>query len=173
MWGSLLLFTQVFYQLRTGREFSVSQPTCREPHVITLCRALTRTLQGGMPLLLINIPPRYGKTELLIHFVAWCLSRYPDSQFLYVSYSHSLAKKQTQTIRQIMTLPQYKKLFDVHLSGTSSAKDNFETTQGGCVFAAGSGEPLLDEVQGSRMSIVSQAQLLSMIFISPMKSQVM
>ncbi len=139
LWGSLLLFTKVFYQLRTGRKFSVSQPTCREPHVITLCRALTQTLEGEMPLLLINIPPRYGKTELLIHFVAWCLSRYPDSQFLYVSYSHSLAKKQTQTIRQIMTLPQYKKLFDVHLSDVSSAKDNFETTQGGCVFAAGSG----------------------------------
>ncbi|WP_339050229.1 hypothetical protein [Rickettsiella endosymbiont of Xylota segnis] len=139
LWGSLLLFTKVFYQLRTGRKFSVSQPTCREPHVITLCRALTQTLEGEMPLLLINIPPRYGKTELLIHFVAWCLSRYPDSQFLYVSYSHSLAKKQTQTIRQIMTLPQYKKLFGVHLSDVSSAKDNFETTQGGCVFAAGSG----------------------------------
>jgi len=139
LWGSLLLFTQVFYQLRTGREFSVSEPTCREPHVMTLCRALTQTLRGKIPLLLINIPPRYGKTELLIHFVAWSLSRYPDSQFLYVSYSHSLAKKQTQTIRQIMALPQYKKLFDVHLSDASSAKDNFETTQGGCVFAAGSG----------------------------------
>lgn len=139
LWGSLLLFTQVFYKLRTGREFSISQPTCREPHVMTLCRALTQTLRGETPLLLINIPPRYGKTELLIHFVAWSLSRYPDSQFIYVSYSHSLAKKQTQTIRQIMTLPQYKKLFGVHLSDVSSAKDNFETTQGGCVFAAGSG----------------------------------
>ncbi len=139
LWGSLLLFTKVLYQLRTGRKFSVSQPTCREAHVITLCRALTQTLRNEIPLLLINIPPRYGKTELLIHFVAWSLSRYPDSQFLYVSYSHSLAKKQTQTIRQIMTLPQYKKLFDVHLSDVSSAKDNFETTQGGCVFAAGSG----------------------------------
>ena len=82
LWGSLLLFTQVFYQLRTGREFSVSQPTCREPHVRTLCRALTQTLSGEIPLLLINIPPRYGKTELLIHFVAWSLSRYPSSQFL-------------------------------------------------------------------------------------------
>src|SRR6202451_4388428 len=88
LWGSLLLFTQVFYKLRTGREFSVSQPICREPHVITLCKALTRVLRGEMPHLLINIPPRYGKTELLIHFVAWSLSRYPDSQFLYISYSH-------------------------------------------------------------------------------------
>jgi predicted phage terminase large subunit-like protein len=139
LWGSLLLFTQVFYKLRTGREFSVSQPICREPHVITLCRALTQTLRNEIPHLLINIPPRYGKTELLIHFVAWSLSRYPDSQFLYISYSHALAKKQTQTIRQILSLPHYKKLFATKISATSSAKDNFETTQGGCVFAAGSG----------------------------------
>lgn len=146
LWGSLLLFTQVFYKLRTGREFSVSQPVCREPYVITLCRALTQSLYGNNPYLLINIPPRYGKTELLIHFVAWSLSRYPDSQFLYISYSHALAKKQTQTIRQIMNLPHYKKLFGVSLSDYSTAKDNFETTAGGCVYAAAVEARLLDAV---------------------------
>ena len=40
LWGSLLLFTQVFYQIRTGREFSVSQPTCREPHVMDTLSSL-------------------------------------------------------------------------------------------------------------------------------------
>ncbi|WP_218813991.1 hypothetical protein [Rickettsiella endosymbiont of Dermanyssus gallinae] len=138
-WGSLLLFTQVFYKIRTGHEFKISQPICREPHVITLCRALTEVLEGKTKRLIINIPPRYGKSELVIHFIAWALSRYPDSQFLYISYAHMLAKKQTQTIRQIVNLPAYKKLFGIKLSDSSSAKDNFETVQGGCVYAAGSG----------------------------------
>lgn len=138
-WGSLLLFTQTFFKLRTGHEFKLSQPICREPHVITLCRALTQVLEGNTQRLIINIPPRYGKSELVIHFIAWALSRYPDSQFLYISYAHMLAKKQTQTIRQIVSLPAYKKLFDIKLSDSSSAKDNFETVQGGCVYAAGSG----------------------------------
>lgn len=138
-WGSLLLFTQVFYKLRSGHEFKLSEPICREPHVITLCRALTEVLEGKTKRLIINIPPRYGKSELVIHFIAWALSRYPDSQFLYISYAHMLAKKQTQTIRQIVNLPAYKKLFGIKLSDSSSAKDNFETLQGGCVYAAGAG----------------------------------
>ncbi len=135
--GSLLAFTQVFYKLRTGREFDLSQPVSRESHHITICKALTQAFNEELLKLIINIAPRYGKTELLIHFVAWALAHYPDSQFIYTSYSHSLAKKQTQTIRSIMQLPIYKYLFDVSISEATSAKDNFETTHGGCVYAAG------------------------------------
>ncbi len=137
--GSLILFTKVFYKLRTGREFKLSQPHGRESHFKTISRALTKTQRGEFNHLLINVPPRYGKTELCIHYIAWCLARYPDSNFLYVSYSHSLAKKQTQTIRQIVSLPQYREIFGVELSRESSAKDNFETTAGGSVYAAGAG----------------------------------
>jgi hypothetical protein len=70
------------------------------------------------------------------------MAHYPDSNFIYSSYAHSLAKKQTQTIRQIITLPYYKKLFGVEISSESSAKDNFETNKGGSVFAAGAGGPI-------------------------------
>lgn len=137
--GSLLLFTQVFYKLRTGRDFEVSHPIGRESHFITVCRALTQISRQEISREIINIPPRYGKTELLIHFVAWCMARYPDSNFIYVSYSHTLAKKQTQTIREIISLPHYKKVFGVELKQDTSAKDNFETKQSGSVYAAGAG----------------------------------
>lgn len=137
--SSLLLFTRVFYKLRTGREFALSTPISRESHYITICRALTKIIKGEIRRLIINVPPRYGKTELLISFCAWALARYPDSNFLYISYSHSLAKKQTQTIRQVMSLMEYQRLFNVKISGETSAKDNFETTDGGSVYAAGAG----------------------------------
>lgn len=136
--GSLLLFTQTFYKLRTGREFVVSQPISRESHHIEICRALTTIMRGQTTLLNINVPPRYGKTELLIHFIAWGLAHYPDSNNIYVSYSHSLAKKQTQTIKQIVESPYYRYLFGVQISEATSAKDNFETTKGGSVYAVGS-----------------------------------
>lgn len=135
--GSLLLFTRVFYKLRTGRDFNLSQPVGRESHYLTISQALTKTQRGNSSHLIINCPPRYGKSELCIHYVAWCLARYPDSNFLYVSYSHSLAKKQTQTIKQIVTLPEYKEYFGVEISDETRAKDNFETTRGGSVYAAG------------------------------------
>lgn len=137
--GSLLLFTKFFYKLRTGREFDVCEPIGREPHFITMSKALTKTVRGETNRLMINVPPRYGKTELLIHYVAWCMAKYPDSNFIYVSYAHKLAAKQTQTIRQIMSMPEYKQLFGVEITKESSAKDNFETTAGGSVYAVGAG----------------------------------
>jgi predicted phage terminase large subunit-like protein len=136
---SLLHFTQVFYLIRTGRKFELSSPPGRESHYITICRALERVFDGKCKRLIINVPPRYAKTELLIHCVAWSLAQYPDSNYIYTSYAHSLAKKQTQTIRSILTMKEYQDYFDVHIKGDTSAKDNFETMQGGSVYAAGAG----------------------------------
>lgn len=134
---SLLTFTQEFYYLRTGRRFELSEPIGRESHYITICKALIRVMKGETNRLIINVPPRYGKTELVIHFVAWALAQFADSNFLYVSYSLGLAKKQTKTIRQIVSMNEFRDIFGVGLSDETSAQGNFETTQGGTVYAAG------------------------------------
>lgn len=137
--GSLLLFTRVFYKLRTGREFDVPEPDGRESHIISLCKAFTNAKLEKVQRQILSCPPRYGKTELCMHFVAWCMAHYPDSNFLYISYSHNLAARHTSIIRQIMSMPHYKQMFGVEISHSSSAKDNFETTVGGSVYAAGAG----------------------------------
>lgn len=148
--GSLLYFTQTFYKLRTGRDFELSCPAGRESHYISICKELTDVFYGKCRRLIINVPPRYGKTELLIHFVAWTLAHYPDSNYLYLSYGLGLAKKQTQTIRQIIGLPHYKKLFGVDISIDTSAKDNFETSSGGTIIAAGAGGTITGRGAGIR-----------------------
>jgi predicted phage terminase large subunit-like protein len=137
--NSLLHFTQIFYYLRTGRKFELSFPPGRESHFLTICRELESVFDGKTKRLIINVPPRYGKSELLIHFVAWALAQYPDSNFLYISYAHSLAKKQTQTIKSIIEMREYKESFNVGIKEDTSAKDNFEIEQGGSVYAAGAG----------------------------------
>jgi predicted phage terminase large subunit-like protein len=137
--GSLLYFTQIFYYIRTGRTFDLSEPPGRESHYISICRELVSVFDGKCNRLIINVPPRYGKTELLIHFIAWSIAQYPDSNNLYISYSHALAKKQTQTIRSILQMREYQDLFGVTLKDDTSAKDNFETNKGGSVYAAGAG----------------------------------
>lgn len=135
--SSLLAFTQEFYYLRTARRFELSDPVGRESHYITICKALIRVMKGETKRLIINVPPRYGKTELVIHFVAWALAQFPDSNFLYVSYSLGLAKKQTKTIRQIMSMNEFKDIFQIGMSDETSAQGNFETNKGGTVYAAG------------------------------------
>jgi hypothetical protein len=137
--GSFLLFIRTFYKLRTGREFVLSSPSGRESHYITICRELTAVFNLKTRRLMINIPPGHGKSEILIHFVAWCLAHYPDCQFLYISYSHELAAKHTFKIKQIISLIEYQQLFGVSLRNDGNAKDLFYTKQGGCVAAFGSG----------------------------------
>lgn len=156
--GSLLHFIITFYKLRTGREFVLGQPTSRESHFITICRELTKVFYLKSNRLLINVPPGHGKSEVMIHFIAWAMAHYPDCQFLYISYSHELAAKHTATIKSIMSLPHYRKLFGIEISHDSSAKDNFMTVQGGAVKAFGSsgaitgqnaGLPNLDRFSGA------------------------
>lgn len=134
---SLLEFTKVFFHLRTGKKFDVSLPNGRESHYLSICNVLTKVMTGETRRLIIQIPPRYGKTELVMHFVAWAMAQYPDSQFLYVSYSLGLAKKATKTIKRIMSLIEYKELFDVHIPTDSRSQGNFETQYGGTIYAAG------------------------------------
>jgi hypothetical protein len=136
--GSFLYFTKVFYELRTGREFKISQPLSAESHFITIARAFTRVFYGHTNRLIINCPPGSGKSELCKHFIAWALAHYPDSNFLYISHAHELAALHTYGIKNIVSMYQYKKIFDVNIKHDSSAKDNFSTIQGGCVYASGS-----------------------------------
>lgn len=156
--GSLLFFTQTFFKLRTGRDFKLSSPDGRETHFITICRALTKAFRLESTRLAINIPPGHGKSELLRHFVAWSMAHYPDSQYLYISYSKDLAVKHTATIKHIMEMPIYKRLFGISIRDDSSAKDNFTTIQGGSIKAFGSagaitgqdaGLPHLDRFSGA------------------------
>jgi len=138
--GSLLYFTRFFFQHITGREFVISNPVGRESHHITICRELTKIFYLEVPSqrLNINIQPGSHKSTLLSMFVAWCWAHYPDCNFLYISYAHELAAKQTSFIKQIVQSRMYGHLFDVHLKKDSRAKDHFETMAGGAVKAFGS-----------------------------------
>ena len=135
---SFFLFVRTFYPLLTGRDFIVSQPHGRESHIITVSRELVKCANLETLKLVCNIPPGHGKSTLLSFWIAWCMSRYPDSRFLYISYAATLAASHTDTVRRIMMLREYKELFRVELRTDSKAKDYFQTTAGGAVGAFGS-----------------------------------
>lgn len=158
--GSLLEFIRTFYSLLYGREFIISNPHGREPHTITICRALSRAfrLELDQQRLLIAVPPGHGKSTLLCFWTAWAMAHYPDSKFMYISYSKSLAAKHTETIKRIMQLSHYKYLFDVEIRHDARGKEFFQTTAGGAVAAFGStgsivgvdaGLPGLDRFSGA------------------------
>lgn len=135
--SSFFLFNRFFYELRTGREFLISQPISHESHFITICRELMDVFMLKTPRLMINVPPGWGKSTICQNFISYCMAWYPDSRFLYLSHSFELAASHTHTVKKIMSLHQYRELFNVHIRKDQSAKDFFETTEGGAVAAFG------------------------------------
>lgn len=136
--SSFFLFIRTFYPFLTGRQFIVSNPIGREPHTVTVCRELVKCANLESLRTVINIPPGHGKSTMLSFWIAWCLAKYPDSRFLYISYAQTLAATHTDTVRRIMLMREYRELFNVELRADSKAKDFFQTTQGGAVGAFGS-----------------------------------
>jgi predicted phage terminase large subunit-like protein len=142
LWGSFLLFVRTFFPLVTGREFTMSHPIGRESHFITVARELTLVARLQTPSLLINMPPGYAKSTLVSMWVAWTLSLFKNSQYLYISYGKHLAEKHTDFIKRVIMCPHYRNLFDIEIRGDSKAKGDFETKDGGVVSAFGSTGPI-------------------------------
>lgn len=109
-------------------------------HQKLICDALERVVLGKTKRLIINIPPRSGKTEIaVLNFVAWATGLFPDSEWIHVSYSKRLAANNTYGIREIMRNETYKEIFPyVEIKSDSDAKDEFRTSYGGIIYATGS-----------------------------------
>lgn len=109
------------------------------PFHADICNALEKCIIGETKRLIINIPPRAGKTEFAVKlFMAWCMGNFPDSEFIHASYSKTLAALNTSGTRAIMQHEAFAAVFGPpSLRTDSNAKDHFRTTQGGVVYAAG------------------------------------
>ena len=129
----LMEFTAEMFKARTGN------PMLRNWHQDAICDALERVILGDCPRLIINMPPRAGKTELaVINFMAYAMGMYPDSEFIHASYAKTLAAKNTYEVRALLQNEVYQEIFPwLKLKSDSTAKDHFKTTDGGVVYATG------------------------------------
>lgn len=110
-------------------------------HHREVCDALMKVYNGEITRLIINIPPRYSKTEIaVINFMAWALGKNPDSEFIHISYSAMLAANNAFQTRNLVQEEAYLKVFpELALRDDSKAKDNWRTAAGGVCYATGTG----------------------------------
>lgn len=92
-------------------------------------------------LLIISIPPRHGKTELISkHFPAWILGNYPEKRIILSSYGAELAESNSDTAKSIFE--QWGPLlWNVH-PGEIFKRSAWNTDKKGGVRAAGIGGPI-------------------------------
>lgn len=111
----------------------------RSPHHKIICDALMRVFNGECKRLIINIPPRYSKTELaVVNFIAWALGQVPDAEFIHASYAAPLALNNSSAVRGLLQHEAYQEIFP-GCKLASEAKAHWTTTAGGVMYAAGAG----------------------------------
>ena len=125
-----LNFTRYFFKENGKRRFIVGE------HHRKVCDALRDVLEGKTTRLIINIAPRYGKTELAVkNFIAMGLAVNPASRFIHLSYSSDLAMDNSVAIKDIVNSEAYARLFEARVRQGSDTKSQWDTEQGGGVYA--------------------------------------
>lgn len=131
-------FTRFFFKQMTGRQFVTA------PHHKIIDEKMKAVARGDIRRLIINIPPRYGKTEKGVRmFIPWCLASNPRGRYMHLSYADSLVKDNSDYIRDIIKCPAYRYLFpDVEISQKTDSKEKWYTTKGGGLYAVSTGSPI-------------------------------
>lgn len=111
----------------------------RSPHHKVICDALMRVFRGETKRLIINVPPRYSKTELaVVNFIAWALGQVPDAEFIHASYSATLATNNSAAVLGMVQHEEFGQIFPA-CKLASEAKSHWRTTSGGVMYSAGAG----------------------------------
>lgn len=129
---STMNFTRFFFKERFNKKYQIGQ------HHWKICEALDKVIKGEITRLIINIGPRFGKTEIAVKsFMAYGLALNPASKFIHLSYSDDLARDNSREVQNIVKSEAFQNLFDAELESESTKK--WFTTQGGGVYAVSSG----------------------------------
>lgn len=142
-------------------------------HIEELCKALQGTFEGKAKNLILNVPPRFGKSLLVnTFFPAWVLIHKPNAKFLALSATDTLSTGDLQDCMKILQSDWYQERWPINL--TKKQASRFETIDGGIYMAFGihssfTGEGcdflLLDDlVSASRMVTDNELETVNAIY---------
>ena len=100
------------------------------PHIELLDTLLCDMYHGDINRLIVNMPPRHGKSELISKYLpVWWLINNPHAKVLLVTYAAEFATTWTLQARELYTMMGRKPVI--------SKQNYFQTKQGGSFFATG------------------------------------
>ena len=132
--NDLLFFTRYIYKSIHNRKFKVA------PHFVKMADTLMKVINGEITRLVINIPPRYGKTELAVkNFIAYGLAINPSSKFIHLSYSDTLALDNSSQSKEYIEHEDFQRFWKMNLKKDAQGKQKWFNEFGGGVYATASG----------------------------------
>ena len=132
--NSLLFFARYIYKENHNRKFIMSK------HFEEISMFLESVYALNITRGIINIPPRYGKTELIIKlFTSWCIAKVPTCKFIHLSYSDSLALDNSAQTKEYIQSDSYQELWEMTLKKDAQSKSKWFNEFGGGMYATASG----------------------------------
>lgn len=99
----------------------------RREKLMGVCEALQSLEEGKLDELFLSLPPRVGKTTLILFFLLWVMLRDSERSNLYASYTESVVNTFYGGLIEILDDPytyRWKELFPLSSVASTNAKDN-------------------------------------------------
>lgn len=130
------------FAIQTLKELHPNTEFLDNWHIDAIIHLLEESIEGRMPRIVINMPPRQLKSVLIsIAFPAFLLALDPSTRIICVSYGDDLARDHARKTRRILQSAWYQKLFP-HVKLLKTSETEIETDQGGGRFATSVGGSL-------------------------------
>jgi predicted phage terminase large subunit-like protein len=101
-------------------------------HIDAISRHLEAVADGTIRKLIINVPPRSGKSSIgAVMFPAWTWIREPHKKFLYTSYAIKLSYDDSRKTRTLIKSPWYQKNWGDRFSIIQDQQGHFENNKMG------------------------------------------
>lgn len=128
-------FVRYFFHARKNVKFVFND------HHHVICNDLMKVYNGEIQNYILNIPPRYSKTELvIILFTVWCYIKNPRCEFIHLSYSNPLALENSDAIREVIKSAEFKQLWpNLTIRDNKDAKGAWATSDNGQFLATAAG----------------------------------
>lgn len=111
-------------------------------HIKYIAAKIAYALNKGNARIIVTICGRHGKSQLLsVGTPPWYLDKFPDRHVMLISYGADLAQGFSRTARDYSV--EHKEHLNFRVRGDVRAVDEWQTTAGGGMYAAGMGGPII------------------------------
>ena len=110
-------------------------------HHRAIALALEKVAKGKIKRLIVTLPPRHGKSEMISRrFIPWLMGKDPYKSIIFATYNEDFAQDFGSDCRAIMETPQFKQVFPgFSFRQGGASKSRVQTENGGMAVFVGRG----------------------------------
>ena len=127
---NFIMFAQQAFREKWGHNFEVKS-FHKEVFAV-----MQMVYSGKIQRLIINIPPRHGKSEIVALFQAYVFFNNPTAKNMLICYASDLQSEKNALIQSYVQTPMFKKYSETRVYKRRKGLLRWETEQGGIQFSA-------------------------------------